>query len=253
MGPRLRWLRADLHIHTALSPCASREMTPPLIVRTALEAGLDMIAVSDHNTAGNVAAVQQAAEAAGGGLTVLPGIEITSVEEVHVLGLFPDVPAAESVAARLRTMLPAADEQYYSFFGEQPLLTADGRVAGSEAVALAAASSLDLTETVDLVHSLGGLAIAAHVDRGAFSVFSQLGFFPKNAAFDGVETSRRLGSGSPLLEALATRDLLVTASSDAHFLEDIGTDSTELRVLEPTFAELVLAFAGAGERSVARA
>jgi predicted metal-dependent phosphoesterase TrpH len=253
MGPRLRSLRADLHIHSALSPCASEEMTPPAIVRAALEAGLDMIAVSDHNSAGNVAAVQQAAVAAGGGLTVLPGMEITSVEEVHVLSLFPDLRAAESVAARLRTMLPAADDQYYSFFGDQPLLAADGRVAGREAAALAAASALDLTETVELVHSLGGLAIAAHVDRRAFSVFSQLGFFPQDAGFDGVEVTRHLASGSPLLETPALRGLPVTGSSDAHFLADIGAATTELRLAEPTFAELTLAFTGSQERSVARA
>jgi predicted metal-dependent phosphoesterase TrpH len=253
MEPRLRLFRADLHIHTALSPCASEEMTPPAIVRTAQEAGLDMIAVTDHNTAGNIAAVQQAAEAAGGALTVLPGMEITSLEEVHVLALFPDLPAAESVAARLRNLLPPADADYYVFFGEQPLLTVDGRVIGVETAALSAAAPLDLNETVELIHSFGGLAVAAHVDRKAFSVFSQLGFFPEDAGFDGVEVSRHLGSGSPSLEGFAALGLPVTGSSDSHFLEEIGTAATELRMAEPTFAELVLAFAGVGDRSVARA
>jgi predicted metal-dependent phosphoesterase TrpH len=259
MEPRLRSFRADLHVHTALSPCAAEEMTPPAIVGIALARGVDVIAVCDHNSAGNVEAVQQAALAAQAarpgedGLTVLPGMEITSLEEVHVLGLFPDVPAAKRVSARLRELLPTADPEYYAFFGEQPLLAADGRWLGIESAALAAATPLDLTETVDLIHSAGGLAIAAHVDRKAFGVLSQLGFFPMDAGFDAVEVSRQLGSGSPRLEEFAARGLPVTGSSDGHFLEDIGTGITDLRLAEPTFAELVLAFAGADGRSVARA
>jgi predicted metal-dependent phosphoesterase TrpH len=245
--------RADLHIHTALSPCASDEMTPPAIVATALEVGLDMIAVSDHNAAGNVAAVQRAADAAGGALTVLAGMEITSLEEVHVLGLFPDVEAAASVAARLRALLPEADPGYYSFFGQQPLLDADGLEVGTETAALAYAAPLDLSETVALIHRAGGLAIAAHVDRKAFSVFSQLGFFPPDAGFDGIEVSRHLKSDSPRWEEFTALRLPITGSSDGHFLEEIGSAATELSIAEPTFAELVLALAGAGGRSVARA
>lgn len=253
LGARLRTFRADLHIHSALSPCGSEEMTPPAIVRSALEAGLDMIAVSDHNSAGNVAAVQQAAAAAGGGLTVIPGMEIASTEEVHVLGLFPDLPAAESVAAALSGLLPQADESYYSFFGEQHLLAADGRVVGQETVELASATPLDLNEAVELIHSRGGLAIAAHVDRKAFSVFSQLGFFPEDAGFDGIEVSRHFSPTSTLLDTPALRGLPVTGASDAHYPGDIGAATTLLRLAEPTFSELLLAFAGAQERSVARA
>jgi 3',5'-nucleoside bisphosphate phosphatase len=253
MDPHIRTYRADLHIHTALSPCASEEMTPPAIVAAALEAGLDMIAVSDHNSTGNVAAVKQAAEEAGGALTVIAGMEITSAEEAHVLGLFPDLAAAESAAVQLRALLPQADSSYYSFFGEQQLLDSDGGVVGGETSALAYATTLDLDETVRLIHDAGGLAIAAHVDRKAFSVFSQLGFFPAGAGFDGVEVSRHVKSGDARLEEFAALGLPLTGSSDGHFLEEIGMASTELRLAEPTFAELALAFVRAGDRSVARA
>jgi predicted metal-dependent phosphoesterase TrpH len=252
-GRPLRSYRADLHIHTALSPCASDRMTPPAIVAAATKAGLDMIAISDHNTAGNIAAVQEAAKAAGEGLTVLPGMEITSAEEAHVLGLFPDLAAAEGAAAELRALLPPADSDYYTFFGGQPLLAATGCPVGTEPTALSAAAPLDLTETVDLIHSLGGLAIAAHVDRRSFSVLSQLGFFPAQAGFDGVEVSRRVAAGSPRLEEYSALGLPMIGSSDSHFLEEIGTAATELRLAEPRFAELTLAFAGAEGRSVARA
>jgi 3',5'-nucleoside bisphosphate phosphatase len=252
LAQRLKRFRADLHIHTALSPCGSDEMTPGAIVAAALARGLDMIAVCDHNTAGNVPAVQQAGEAAGGGLAVIAGMELTSAEEVHVVGLFPDATAAERVAAQVRSLLPQADAGYYSFFGEQPLLSADGCEVGSETAALALATPLDLTEAVELIHSEGGLAVAAHVDRKSFSVFSQLGFFPHDAGFDGLEVSRWLPADSARLAELAALGLPMLASSDSHFLEEIGTGSTELVLAEPTFAELTLALAGTGGRSASR-
>ena len=251
--PRLRSLRADLHIHTALSPCASEQMTPPAIVRAALVKGVEVIAICDHNAAGNVGAVQRAAETAGGELAVFPGMEIMSEEEVHVVGLFPDLPTAESVAKRLRALLPEADPGYYAFFGDQPLLAADGREVGRETATLAAAVPLDLNDTVKLVHDHGGLAIAAHVDRKSFSVYSQLGFFPRDAGFDAIEVSRHTDAASPRMEEFSSLGLPVVGSSDGHFLEELGTGATIIRVLEPTFAELSLAFAGIDGRSVARA
>lgn len=211
-----------------------------------------MIAVCDHNTAGNVGATQEAAQAAGGGLAVLAGMEITSVEEVHVLGLFPDLAAAEQVAARISTYLPAADSGYYAFFGEQSVLAADGRPIGTETACLALATPLDLTQTVELVHSFGGLAIAAHVDRTSFSVFSQLGFFPRDAGFDGVELSRHVRPDYPRLEELNDLGLPMTSSSDSHFLEEIGATATELLVEEATFAEFALALAGSKGRRLGR-
>jgi 3',5'-nucleoside bisphosphate phosphatase len=246
----LRPFRVDLHIHTALSPCASGEMTPPAIVAAALERGLDMIAVCDHNTAGNVAAVQRAAEAAGGRPAVIPGMELTSAEEVHVIGLFADATAAERVAATVRSLLPPAGEGYHSFFGEQPLLDSLGRECGEETAALALATPLDLAETVALIHSEQGVAIAAHVDRHSFSVFSQLGFFPPDAGFDGVEVSRHLPADSPRLSEFARLGLPVVRSSDGHFLEELGTGSSLLWMAEPSFAELVLCLAGAEGRRV---
>jgi PHP family Zn ribbon phosphoesterase len=249
----LRSYRADLHIHTALSPCAAEEMTPPAIVAAATRAGLDVIAISDHNSAGNVAAVQQAAKDAGNGLTVLPGMEITSAEEAHVLGVFPDLESAEGAAAELRTLLPPADFDYYAFFGEQPLFAASGQVVGSETAALAGASPFDLTSAVEFIHRLGGLAIAAHVDRKSFSVYSQLGFFPKEAGFDGVEVSRRIPNESPLMQEYSALALPLVGCSDSHFLDEIGKGATELRLADPGFSEIALAFAGAEGRSVARA
>ena len=111
---------ADLHVHTALSPCADDEMTPPAIVAAALAEGLAMIAVCDHNSARNVAAVQ---EAAGERLAVLAGMEITTAEECHVVGLFPDASAAQAAGAEVGASLAPVDDGYETFFGEQHVLT----------------------------------------------------------------------------------------------------------------------------------
>jgi PHP family Zn ribbon phosphoesterase len=251
--PSLKHFRADLHLHTALSPCGDGEMTPVAIVATAARKGLDMIAVCDHNSSGNVAAVQDAGAARADGLTVLPGMELTTAEEVHVVALFPDAEAAARVASRVRALLPQADPGYYSFFGEQPLLAADGSSLGSETAALALAIPLSLSKTVELIHGEAGLALAAHVDRRPFGVFSQLGFFPADAGFDGVELSRRLGPDPAAIDKFAALGLPMIGSSDSHYLEEIGSAWTIVTAAEPTFAELALALRGAGGRSVAPA
>jgi PHP family Zn ribbon phosphoesterase len=231
-------VRADLHVHTALSPCGDDEMSPPAIVDAALAAGLDVIAVCDHNAAGNTGAV---GEAAGSRLTVISGIEVTTTEEVHIVGLFPTVTAAANAANEVRETLPVADDDYTRFFGEQYLMYADGTIYGTEPRALALATSLSLDEAVELIKRYGGLVVAAHIDRPTFGVIAQLGFFPHEAGFDAVELSRHVPAGSPAADGYAGYGLPVVRSSDSHYLEDIGCVSTLFGLAAPTFSELVLA------------
>jgi 3',5'-nucleoside bisphosphate phosphatase len=269
---------ADLHIHSALSPCAGDEMTPPAIVQTAIDSGLAMIAICDHNAAGNTAVTQQAAAqaaaghlASGGcarntrGLTVLAGIEITTAEEVHVLGLFADSADAMAVADAVRATLPEADEASRRQFGDQRLMDADGRVVGMEPKLLATASTLALSDAVTLVRQNHGIAVAAHVNRRSFSVISQLGVFPTDAGFDAIEVFSPCGAhpgmvgptlgGGPDPQAVAARfasfGLPVISSSDAHFLADIGRARSTLTMEAPTFDELALALRGVGGRRAA--
>ncbi len=238
---------ADLHIHTVLSPCAGDDMTPLSIVAWAADEGLGMIAVCDHNSAANAAAVQ---EAAGGALAVLAGIEITSAEECHVIGLFPDAAHAAAAGEEVAATLPTADDDYERVFGEQLVVDAQGELRGRETRALATASAYDVNGAVALVHRHDGLAVAAHVDRAGFGVIAQLGFFPTDAGFDGIELSRHVLPGSPRDAEFGAYGLPVLRSSDAHYLGDIGRARTSLRVQEPTFAELALALRGEGGRSV---
>jgi hypothetical protein len=241
---------ADLHIHSVLSPCAGDDMTPLNIVAWAADEGLGMIAVCDHNSAANAAAAQ---DAAGGALTVLAGIEITSAEECHVLGLFPDAARAEAAGEEIAGTLPAADDDYERIFGEQLVVDAHGELRGRETRALATASAFDVNGAVELVHRHGGLAIAAHLDRAGFGIIAQLGFFPTDAGFDGIEVSRHVAPESPRDAEFGAYGLPVLRSSDAHYLGDIGRARTLLHVQEPTFAELALALRGRGGRSVGRA
>jgi len=247
----VRLVRADLHIHTALSPCGADEMTPEAIVATARERGLDMIAICDHNSAGNVGAVSEAA--ADTALAVLPGMEVTTAEEAHVIGLFPTASAANAAAADLRERLPKADEDYTRFFGDQWLFASDGTIRAAETLALAMATNLALGPVVALIKRFGGLTIAAHIDRPHFGVVGQLGFFPYEAGFDAIELSRHAPSGSDAAVAARDHRLPIVHSSDAHFLDDLGGASTTLLVREPAFAELVLALAARDQRGLADA
>lgn len=242
----MRVFEADLHVHTALSPCAEAEMTPPAIVRQALRCGLDMIAVCDHNAADHTAAV---AEAAGAALAVVAGMEITTAEEVHVIGLFPSPAFAAAAAAEVQQTLPEVTEQSITRFGAQLVFDAAGRIVGRVSHLLAAASSLDLAEAASLVRRHGGLVVAAHVDRPSFSVFAQLGVFPTEVGFDAVEVSAA-NAAPPWADRIRALPLPKLRSSDAHFLAQLGAARTRLRLQAPSFAELSLALAGRDGREV---
>ena len=246
-------LAADMHIHTALSPCAARAMTPPAIAREAASKGMAMIAVCDHNSAGNVEAVAAAAAALPDGPVVIAGIEITTAEEVHVLGFFPDPSAARAAAAEVTDELPlwrplaprtsAAGARQ----PDQQLMDAQGCITGIEERMLAAASPFSLSQTVELIHRHGGLAVAAHMDRRSFSIPGQLGFLPPEVPFDGLEISAA-GAARGRAAEFTCHGLPLLSSSDGHFLEDIGSGFTVLEVEEPDFTELCLALRGIGGR-----
>lgn len=235
----MKRLLADLHIHTALSPCAAKDMTPPALVQAAVRKGLAMIGICDHNSARNAAAVQ---EAAGKDLAVLAGIEITTAEEAHVLGLFPDAEAALATGDQVRTTLPETTAASRKF-GEQLVMNTQGEVVGREPRMLSAASAYSLSEAVRLIKQHNGIPIAAHVNRPSFSVISQLGFLPADAGFEAIEVFAPMGSTARANE-LASAGLPIIASSDSHFLSDIGSCRVVLEIAAPTFAELILALNG---------
>lgn len=242
----LRFFLADLHIHTCLSPCAELEMLPELIVRQAQELGLKIIAVADHNSAENAAAVINAAR--GTGVTVLPGIEVQTREEVHVLTLFDTLEQVTSWQEQVYNSLPPLKNDESSF-GEQLMLDADGEPTGYLDRLLLTSTSFSVEEVVQRVVGLNGLCIPAHVDRTAYSIISNLGFIPPELDVVGVEISSNIGPVEARRRFPQLARYSLVANGDAHRLEEMGRRTT-LKMAEATVAELSLALAGEGGREV---
>ena len=241
-----RYLLADLHLHTVLSPCAEVEMIPPLIVRRAQELGLEVIAVTDHNAALNVAAMIDAA--AGTGLAVLPGMEVQSREEVHLTTLFDTVDQVLAWQERVWAALPDRENDE-AFFGAQFVVDATGEYCYTERRMLSMSAALSVEEVVLGVRALGGIVLPAHVDRPANSLIANLGFVPPGLGIAGVELSRRANPAEvgQRLPQIAGYGRVV--SGDAHRLEEM-TARTMLKVAAPTVAEVALALTSQDGRRV---
>lgn len=167
--------RYDFHIHSALSPCAEEEMTPNNIVNMAVLAGLDLIAVTDHNSAGNLAAVSRCAREKP--LVFLPGIEVESAEEVHVSCLFAEVADALKMGELVREhLLPVPNQE--DIFGPQYLMDWKDQIVGKEKQLLLVSTDLTVEEIFAAARRLSGCAYFSHVDRDSYSVLSVLGTFP---------------------------------------------------------------------------
>jgi PHP family Zn ribbon phosphoesterase len=226
----VRVLHADLHIHTCLSPCAEREMSPLELTRLARERGMDIIGICDHNSVENVTAVTRAAERVG--LAVIGGMEITSREEVHLLAFFQNGVGLEAVQNIVYKNLPGENDP--DIFGEQIVMDEHDNVIRHNKRLLIGATDLRLDELVRIVHELDGIAIASHVDRPSFSILSQLGFIPENLELDGVEISCEKVPSLPA-------GLPVIASSDAHRHEEIGSRHTCFFIENGTVSEISMA------------
>ncbi len=232
--------RADLHMHTCLSSCAELDMTPRRIVAQAQKVGLDIIAITDHNSARNVeVAVELGREA---GLLVIPGMEVCSSEEAHLLALFGQV--ADAIAMQeliYRGLAPMGNKIW------QVVVDSEDAVDEFEELALIGASTLMLAEVPDAIKQFGGLSVASHIDREAFSITSQFGFVPDGVIFDAYEVIEPERAG---LQLQTAPELPWLASSDAHYLRDIGQRYTVFTMEEATFSEMVLAIKGQGGRGV---
>ena len=220
----------DLHIHTALSPCGDADMTPNNIVNMACLKGLDIIAVSDHNTAGNLRSVLQVA--AQTDLLVIPGMEVESAEEVHMLCLFPNLETAEQISKAVHERLQPIPNRV-EIFGEQTLLDAQDVAVGTEENLLVTATSLTIEDIKRLCDTCGGVAIPAHIDRSSYSVLSNLGILPE-IGFETVEISRK---GKPENYAYLRKKMI--CNSDAHYLEDIAEPEHFLELPEKNIQALL--------------
>ena len=239
MADMLRVFRCNLHTHTCLSPCGDLDMYPSALVRACLASHLDLVAVTDHNSGENVGYVQEAARNTG--LVVIPGMEVTSREEVHLLTLFEDTLALEELQGLVYRNLPGLNDE--DVFGVQAVVNAQDEVEGLNERLLIGATGLGLEELEQRVHALGGLVFAAHIDRPSFSVLSQLGFMPPGVKFDALEISSRLEIREARRRYPELASYPFVTSSDAHYLQDLGSACTRIRMREPSFQELRMALA----------
>lgn len=221
-------------------------MIPPLIVRAALEAGISIIAVTDHNATANIAAVQQAA--LGTSLLVLPGMEVQTREEVHSLCLFSKVEMAYAFQAIVDASLPDIENQP-EFFGEQFVVDKTGEFIRREERLLITSTSLSLEEARRHVHALNGIFIPAHVNRKAFGLLENLGFVPSDLAPDALEVSRHLPVSQAAHNFPSLAGYPLVKGGDAHRLDELlGLNRFELD--HPSLSELRLALQNEAGRSL---
>jgi len=229
--------RADLHIHSLLSPCGSLEMSPATIISHALQKGLDMIAVSDHNSTLHCELMVSMGKKAG--LTVLRAAEVTSAEEVHCLVILPDENAAHSFQMWLdchSMNIPNHPE----IFGYQVVIDENENIIREIDHFLPASLSASIDMVEAEAHHLGALFIPAHIDRPSMSITSQLGFIPEDLYIDAVEV---VGKIPELLYP-------VIRNSDAHIPEHIGRRYSTYLMESPTFSELAMAIKGEEGRMI---
>ncbi len=223
-------IKYDLHVHSALSPCADDDMTPVTIVGYAKLSGLDAVAVSDHNAIGNVAVALAAGEAYG--VCVVPAMELQTAEDIHVLCLFDTL-------AHLTAFFEAIDfpkiGNRADIFGNQLLYDEDDNVVGNEPRLLHIGANIAVDDVPKLAKKFGGVAVAAHVDREENSMLQVLGEVIDEYA--AVELSKHATDEHKRLVA----DKIVITNSDAHWLDRIGTACGTMEVAELSAKAIVQA------------
>ncbi len=207
----------DLHIHSALSPCGDSDMTPNNIVNMACLKDLDAIAVTDHNSAENVEAVMKLGIEKG--IIVLPGMEVQSREEVHLLCYFASPDRVLAFQEGIYEHLKGKNRP--DFFGQQVIMDEKDRVKGFNDRLLIGSVELSVEQIVNMATSLGGRVVPAHIDRKTYSIISNLGFIPPGLDIKSVEVSKRGSVAGLLRQYSQLKGYRIIHSSDAHRLGDI--------------------------------
>lgn len=227
----LREFYYDLHVHSCLSPCGDPDMTPCNLVRMAMLKELDVIALTDHNSCLNCGAAVEAGTRYG--VLVLPGMELCTQENIHVICLFETLSGALGFSAKVRSLLPEIQNRP-DIFGDQTVMDSRDAVTGHEKRFLLGAASVRFDRAARLVESFGGAAFPAHIDRQAFGALGVLGVLPPDAGFSSVELSPACGADRFLAEHRELRGYRVLRNSDAHRLWEISERENSLSLPELT-------------------
>jgi len=235
---------ADLHIHSVLSPCADRMMLPQNIYPKLIEKGINAFSICDHNSTRNVRAFYEFGQRRFPQILFLPGIEITTEEEVHILGIFADLECAEHVGNIVRETL-SKEITKKDFLEPQLVINSEGEVICEEEKPLYLASGFNLENVITLLREHNAMIIASHIDRPSFSVTNQLGFIPQDL-FDVLEISpisvkRVVEKKEFVLRNIVyslPQNIPITTSSDAHSLDEIGHVRTKICVDSISFNDI---------------
>lgn len=243
----MKSFRTDLHIHTVLSPCGDLEMSPARIVSLASKRGLDIIGITDHNTTKQCELVWKLGQRFG--LTVIPGCEMTSREEVHCLGLFSDFDALREFQHFIDQHLAIIPNDP-ALFGYQVVVDADDNIIEMLDNYLGASLNVSIEEVEQKVHDLSGIFIPAHIDRPRNSLYSQLGFFPPELKVDALQISKLAKEMAVREKYKIDTEITLVQFSDAHYPDDLGKTFTLFEMEEPSFGELRKALLREDGRSV---
>jgi 3',5'-nucleoside bisphosphate phosphatase len=239
--------RADLHIHSVLSPCGDLEMSPRNIINRAKEKQIDIIGISDHNSTKHGPLMRSLGKEKG--IFVVTGAEVTSREEVHCLTFFENnYQLAEFQRYLDRYLIPFLNDARR--FGHQVVVDKDDNILHEEENLLIYAIDQGVGQIEETVHRIGGLFIPAHVNRSRNSLISQLGFVPPDIKADALELSRHISREEFLKSYPDLKNFTFIQSSDAHFPDDIGKAPSVFRLEEKSFGEIKMALAKEGGREV---
>jgi len=221
-------------------------MSPRVIVEEAKERGLDLIAVTDHNACGNLIFVDRVAREEG--VVLIPGVELQTEEEVHLLAYFETLEGALALEEEIYSYLPDVKNDP-DYFGDQVIVDEEDNIVGVEEKLLINSLFLSIDQCVEMVDRYGGITVPAHVDRETYGIINQLGFVPDYLGFKAVEISRAVTPREALARWPELGRYTLVGSSDAHYPEDIGRVVTGLLMEEPSWEE----FVGALEPGMGRA
>lgn len=238
---------ADFHIHTCLSPCASDEMIPSNILNMAELLGTKILGICDHNSMKNIEAMLKAAE--GYDLIVIPGMEVQSIEEVHLLCFFRNLYKALEWQDFIYKHLPNIKNNP-KFFGHQHIVDVYGNVVDEEERMLLNSTTLTVEQISEKVALMGGFLIPAHVDKSSYSIIGQLGFIPEELGISVLEFSREISQREFIDKFVGKSEYSLITSSDAHHLREMVFQKTFLQIKSLDFDEVILALTGKEGRRV---
>jgi len=235
----MKTFKTDLHNHTVLSPCGDLDMSPAKIIEQAKKMNIEIMGITDHNNTLHCALCYEMGKEAG--IHIIPGVEVNSVEEVHALALFENLDATAQFQHFLDAHLPfrANDTEKFGF---QVVVDRSENIIGEEENLLIGALDVDLEEIAKQVQQLNGIFIPAHINRSANGIINQLGFIPPTLPYHaleitGNETRKNMVANNPYL-----KNTCFIASSDAHYVHQIGRFTTEIKMPHFNFQELKNAF-----------